>query len=403
MKIYYYTALLISLLISYNVNSQHSVIVSKFSWNDISLDPTIADVGPNALSISSSAKVDVNGYGGTTGLNAGLPKMDIIMIFTDNPIFNLDGIELSVAYQRDESVGTFMKRGSYFSFLDASFLTVKFRLKDETNTPNYIDVNAGNVYPIPSDGVFRVYRFRYNQFTGVGTLDVDGDIKWTYNGTPGQVMDWSNGGNMTIGTTMDGSGSNRTFYDEYILSEVLSAYLPIELISFSAQADEYKSVVNLNWVTASETNNDFFTIERSSNGLNWETLSNIDGAGNSSSKSIYSYLDKNPFYGVSYYRLKQTDFDGLFEYFPVKSVECNFTLNFEMSPNPIRQGEVIHFKELNTQNQNAELLIYASNGVLIKSIKISKFESNIQLKNNLKPGIYFVIFEGARKKLIVSS
>ena len=116
MKSYYYTALLISILVSYNVNSQHSVIVSKFSWNDISLDPTIADVGPDASSISSSAVVDVNGYGGTTGLNAGLTKKDIVMVFTDNTIFNLDGIDLSVAYQRDEYVGTFMKRGSYFSF-----------------------------------------------------------------------------------------------------------------------------------------------------------------------------------------------------------------------------------------------------------------------------------------------
>ena len=88
---------------------------------------------------------------------------------------------------------------------------------------------------------------------------------------------------------------------------------PIELLSFTVIQKLSEIVVD--WSTAAEINNDFFTIERSIDGNSWETLTYINGAGNANYVINYSYTDNNPIEGVSYYRLKQTDFDGQYEYF----------------------------------------------------------------------------------------
>lgn len=95
--------------------------------------------------------------------------------------------------------------------------------------------------------------------------------------------------------------------------------LPIELINFSL--DKYNDNVKINWTTGSELNNDYFTIERSFDGYIWEEIDRIDGAGNSSSFIYYSYIDKQfNLSGIVYYRLKQTDYDGKFERFHIKSI-----------------------------------------------------------------------------------
>jgi hypothetical protein len=96
--------------------------------------------------------------------------------------------------------------------------------------------------------------------------------------------------------------------------------LPIVLISFTAKPNG--SNVDLNWVTATEINNDFFTIERSKDAKNFEFVANVQGAGNSATRIKYFSQDEKPYQGTSFYRLKQTDFDGKFEY--SKIVAVNF-------------------------------------------------------------------------------
>jgi len=122
---------------------------------------------------------------------------------------------------------------------------------------------------------------------------------------------------------------------EFILGHVNAlANLPIELISFNAVLNDSK--VDLSWATASETNNDFFTIERSKNGLNWENILQVDGAGNSNTVINYFDADQQPLTGISYYRLKQTDFDGNFSYSNVEVVH-NFnesSAQINAFPNP---------------------------------------------------------------------
>jgi len=113
-----------------------------------------------------------------------------------------------------------------------------------------------------------------------------------------------------------------------------SSPLPIELLNFNVKPINNDNV-KINWQTASEINHDYFTIERSKNGTDWENFKIIKGAGNSSSLLNYNTIDYTPYEGISYYRLKQTDFDGQFSYSNIKSFSFSLTYDkIEIYPNP---------------------------------------------------------------------
>ncbi len=104
--------------------------------------------------------------------------------------------------------------------------------------------------------------------------------------------------------------------------------LPIELLFFQASANG--KAVHTSWVTSSETDNDFFTIERSANAADFYPIGTLNGAGNSQTELNYAYADDAPLLGISYYRLKQTDFDGGFTYSDIRSVAFEHGGNFKL-------------------------------------------------------------------------
>lgn len=96
--------------------------------------------------------------------------------------------------------------------------------------------------------------------------------------------------------------------DRFTLGNTELAHpLPVRLLSFNARAEH--NVVKLEWITASETDNDFFTVERSPDGKQWQSILKVDGAGTTNERTIYQAVDDGPLKGYSYYRIKQTDFD----------------------------------------------------------------------------------------------
>jgi hypothetical protein len=97
--------------------------------------------------------------------------------------------------------------------------------------------------------------------------------------------------------------------------------LPIELLYFDAKLNG--RVVDLHWATSSEINNDFFTVERTMDGNVFFSFVEVKGAGNSTSPLQYSSVDEHPFPGISYYRLKQTDYDGKFAYSQLVAINRN--------------------------------------------------------------------------------
>ena len=115
----------------------------------------------------------------------------------------------------------------------------------------------------------------------------------------------------------------------------LCMILPIELIDFRASWDVQQNGAVLNWSTASEINNDFFSIEASENGADWEVVGYVAGAGNSSQLLNYEWIDENMTAPVVYYRLKQTDFNGDYSYSHIALVENQMTAeNIHIYPMP---------------------------------------------------------------------
>lgn len=136
---------------------------------------------------------------------------------------------------------------------------------------------------------------------------------------------------------------------EFILGYLNStAALPIELISFSAE--HRNEVVELNWTTASESNNNFFTVERSSDGINFEPIAFVNGAGNSNQVLNYSAIDPDPLNGTSYYRLKQTDFDNNYSLSEIKAVFIGTIGEVKIYPNPFTDQIIIQIANPNQVN-----------------------------------------------------
>lgn len=138
---------------------------------------------------------------------------------------------------------------------------------------------------------------------------------------------WEKMGDITTGTIGPGGsgtvlGTGFTSYGPITFGTKKNTNpLPIDLLIFEAKCENNK--VQINWVTATETNNEFFTLERSTNANDWVFVADIPGAGNSNSILNYQYSDENLINGDSYYRLRQTDFNGNKEEFLPIAVSCS--------------------------------------------------------------------------------
>ena len=147
--------------------------------------------------------------------------------------------------------------------------------------------------------------------------------------------------------------------------------LPIELSSFTASLNNKK--VDVKWTTQSELNNDYFTVERSADNETFTAIGIIDGAGNSTQLHNYSFTDNNPLMGLSYYRLRQTDFDGQSQH-NMPSVINNTGIGlFTIYPNPAKSGKVhligdegSSLKDVSVQDITGKIIpteiIYRENG-----------------------------------------
>lgn len=156
---------------------------------------------------------------------------------------------------------------------------------------------------------------------------------------------------------------------------------PIELIYF--RATTRGSSVELSWATASELNNNYFTLEKSTDGLSWEALQDIPSAGNSQEITRYKQMDHSPFLGTSFYRLKQTDLDGTFSYSGVVSTEWD-SPEIWIYPNPVKDYLVL-FAESNLSDLSYRL--YDAKGTAVKSESIHSVETLIDLAE-IPPGLY---------------
>jgi hypothetical protein len=142
-----------------------------------------------------------------------------------------------------------------------------------------------------------------------------------------------------------------------------SVSLPIELLYFKGENSERYN--HLNWSTASENNNDYFNIEKSIDGEFWDIINKQSGAGNSTTKLEYSFVDQNVERMVNYYRLKQTDYDGNFKYSDIISIDNRINSDAK----EIDRVTNILGQEIDLTYYRGLVIIHYSDGSSIKIIK----------------------------------
>lgn len=151
-----------------------------------------------------------------------------------------------------------------------------------------------------------------------------------------------------------------------------SGPLPVQLTQFTGAAEG--SVNRLNWATASEIDNASFEIEKSRNGINFITCGTVQGAGNSSVTQQYSFVDVNPFYETTYYRLKQIDFDGDYEYSNTVSVNNGNYISTSVDVYTVEGRHITSFTDSgdNTELKNLSRGIYVLHYHTDKGIVVKK-------------------------------
>lgn len=124
---------------------------------------------------------------------------------------------------------------------------------------------------------------------------------------------------------------------------VTSPALPVNLISFSGSHTE--NAIRLQWITNAEINNDYFEIQRSRTGQNFESIGRMEGHGNHDSSFKYTFVDETPLIGQNYYRLKQNNFDGSFAYSKIINVLFEPENYVSIYPNPLKEGELLKMEK----------------------------------------------------------
>lgn len=256
-----------------------------------------------------------------------------------------------------------------------------------------VTVDNQNDY-LPCGQAMIIYVYGVFQFTNGNKLDLPcGSVVFIMSG--GVVKKSTAGGGtstlISICGTTEWKAGDGPLNGIDTLGQVV--VLPIDLISFEAK--QHKNSIHLDWITASEINNSFFTIEKSINGREFFEIAKVKGAGNSTFSLSYTYVDHSPSEGVSYYRLKQTDYDGQNETFSPIAVKFSkrnvFDLEIEVMKNPF--SDILSINVNSDIRGDLDLKLFKLDGTLIYHSREKLLEDN-QISANgfseLKQGVYFL-------------
>jgi hypothetical protein len=219
------------------------------------------------------------------------------------------------------------------------------------------------------------------------SITATGSVLWTGNGVPVVNESTSQNAAQLIPDGADGAiiawqDSRNISYDIYSSKLFSNGTLPVRLLDFKVTSG--LDFVTLQWKTDNEQNNRGFEIQRSQDGTNWQKIEFI-AAGSTTAIQNYQWKDYAPLTGKSFYRLKQIDNDGRFEYSKVLSVTRNPKTTVTVYPNPAKEAIQVNFGRVIS---DGKLQLYNSFGQLVLTEVITG-QSSIRVKvNSLPPGIY---------------
>lgn len=241
----------------------------------------------------------------------------------------------------------YLEEGGSVGTLEITFMLTDFPgVKANASTYDFTELRL----LVDGDGVFA---------TGSQSIS---PTSYTYNAGDTSITfhhDFSSGGTYFSLATLDEAGSP----------------LPVEFSYFDATPTE-DGTVELSWGTATETNNDYFEIERSQDGIFWESIATIDGAGTSIVGIDYLEYDYQPFYGTSFYRIKQVDFDGTTDYSDRRQVEVGTETQGVLEVKSVYPNPFSSFITLDVSfpsGGEAQLQLLNSNGSVLQQTSVQVF------------------------------
>jgi hypothetical protein len=340
---------------------------------------------------SNGAKMNVSGY-----LNiSGSVTLDAELNILPGGIVTVDG-SVTVKNSTYLNVGTSATPPAYAD------LIIKQNLISQNSGDIQLEKNArtaifGNFTSDTSGGTkmtiksgAQIYVNGNIALAGGGDKITNGNgttpIGFYVNGT--STADTSNGGSITTnkGNKASMQTNDPDFYNW--VANLSGSPLPITLLSFKVSSIGNNNVA-LVWATASEKNFDKFILERSSDGVNFFSIAEVKGAGNSTETLHYTYTDNAPSNRKSYYRLNSVDFDGSFEYSKVIVAEYEGTKEFIVYPNP-SNGELINYQASFEPESGDQIIVIDGLGVQVAMASITETRGSITFNNTLKSGSYII-------------
>ncbi|PHN02795.1 T9SS type A sorting domain-containing protein [Flavilitoribacter nigricans] len=178
----------------------------------------------------------------------------------------------------------------------------------------------------------------------------------------------------------------------------ITAVFPIQLLSFTGKRVD--DVIELQWRTATEENNDYMAVERADHDFEFREIGRVAGVGTTTEAQDYEFIDESPLDGANYYRLRQVDIDGKVEYHPVIYVDFvapSQSRALRAFPNPAR--DLIRASWASGQDEMAGLRLFNGHGQLIRSYRVNGANGTFELPlEDLAAGMYYLHLQQGSKR-----
>ena len=194
------------------------------------------------------------------------------------------------------------------------------------------------------------------------------------------------------------NGGNLSNTATYVIPVIPPIVLPVKLITFTGKLTGGKTV--LFWETSQELNSDYFDVERSTDGVNYQKNGTVKAAGNSAVSRQYGFTDIQPQNGINYYRLKMVDKDGIFDYSNIVIIKVNEKVHLNVWPNPFKDQIQVSIQMDKNDLIPVRLVDVSGKTIRFTNVSVQRGRNQFTIDGlgNLQPGVYFIELSDNNKR-----
>lgn len=381
------------------LNSQGEIL-TEFTWEKSPV--TLATLGPDAIRVGKGVISAPGGRASTNGLSFADNNKGINLELLGTELFNQEGIDISIDFRSGCTDGFFFSRGQSLNFgLEKNKLVCNYRV--DNGKGGYLQIKGNSGYEIPTDPIYRTYRFMYNPRTGKGELFVNSVMVWNNQGKSNQPLYWKNSGNIFIGKNIKGENNGRAILDNLVIRSTGSTSLYAEsLLNFILEPRDQS--VRVYWSSTMNDKIDHYIIERSINGLDFVAVTTLKANPHQQDEQEYLFTDKTGgAQDILYYRVKQVFQNGKFVVHPASAVKFKTEKGFaidHISPLPFSKAFDVSYYIPQSGRVWVQLINTQGKIVATESFEAPKGK-NVHVfrdQNGLQAGDYtlYVIFDNKK-------